>query len=88
MAQTPVTVLTFDHGCPDCGQREAVLPEPLPPKRSSTFSPARDQYWMARTASSTGFSVKWIIDCGLTFLTDQTSGALLGPRNTCAAPSR
>ncbi len=31
MAQTPVTVLTFDHGCPDCGQREAVLPEPLPP---------------------------------------------------------
>ncbi len=43
---------------------------------------------MARAASSTGFSVKWIIDCGLTFLTLHTSVALLGPRNLCPAPSR
>jgi len=31
--------------------------EPLPPNRSSTFSPGCDEYWSARTASSTGFSV-------------------------------
>ena len=38
--------------------------DPLPPNRSSTFSPARDEYCIARTASSTGFSVKWIIAFG------------------------
>ena len=27
-------------------------------KRSRTLSPFRDEYWIARTASSTGFSVK------------------------------
>ena len=42
--------------------------------------------WIARTASSTGFSVKWTMDCGLTFLIDQTSVALSGPRNLCPAP--
>jgi hypothetical protein len=31
MAQTPQSVLTFDGGCPDCGQRMVVLPDALPP---------------------------------------------------------
>src|SRR5262249_50295933 len=57
-----------------CSAAAIVLPEP--PKRSSTFSPGRLEYWMARAASSTGFSVKWIIDCGLTFLTSHKSVAL------------
>lgn len=56
----------------------AINVEPLPPKRSRTFSPGLDEYSIARDANSTGFSVRWIIDCGLTFLTDQTSVALLG----------
>jgi hypothetical protein len=43
---------------------------------------------IARTASSTGFSVKWTIACGFTFFTDQTSGTLAGRKNKCAAPSR
>jgi len=53
--------------------------EPLPPKRSRTFSPGREEYCIARTASSTGFSVRWIMLCGLTFFTDQTSVAFVGP---------
>src|SRR5262249_21915293 len=32
----------------------AISVEPDPPNRSSTFSPARDEYCIARTASSTG----------------------------------
>ena len=32
--------------------------EPLPPNRSRMFSPGRDEYSMARVASSTGFSVR------------------------------
>lgn len=47
-----------------------------------------DEHPIARTASSTGFSVRWTIDCGLIFLTDQTSATLFGPKNSCAAPSR
>ena len=31
MADTPQSVLSFDGGCPDCGQRSVVLPDPLPP---------------------------------------------------------
>lgn len=31
MAETPQSVLTFDGGCPDCGRRTVVLPDPLPP---------------------------------------------------------
>ena len=31
MAETPVTTLTFEHGCPDCGRRDTALPYPLPP---------------------------------------------------------
>lgn len=31
MADTPHSVLSFDGGCPDCGQRTVVLPDPLPP---------------------------------------------------------
>lgn len=31
MADTPQSVLTFDAGCPDCGDRRVVLPGPLPP---------------------------------------------------------
>ena len=42
----------------------------------------------ARVASSTGFSVRWTIDCGLTFLTGHTSVALFGPKNLWPAPSR
>lgn len=42
---------------------------------------------MARRASSTGFSVRWTIDAGLTFLTDQTSGTFAGPKKRWAAPS-
>jgi RNA polymerase sigma factor (sigma-70 family) len=34
---------------------------------------------MARTANSTGFSVKWVKLCGFTFLTHRTSVALVGP---------
>ena len=36
----------------------AMRVEPLPPKRSRTCSWGRDEYWIARTASSTGFSVR------------------------------
>ena len=36
--------------------------EPEPPNKSSTFSLGRDEYWIARTASSTSFSVKWKLD--------------------------
>src|SRR5690349_20844840 len=56
--------------------------EPLPPNRSSTstFSPGRDEYSMSRAASSTGFSVKWIMRWELTFLTFQRP-ALRGPRS-------
>ena len=43
---------------------------------------------MAGAASSTGFSVRWAILFGLTFLTDHTSGALGGPKNWCAGPAR
>jgi hypothetical protein len=39
-------------------------------------------------ASSAGFSVRWTMCCGLTFLIAQTSVALGGPKNRCAAPSR
>ena len=39
---------------------------------------------MARTASSTGFSVRWTMLCGLTFFTCHRSVALLGPKNWCA----
>ena len=39
---------------------------------------------MARAASSTGFSVRWTIDCGLTFLTAQRSGTLVGPEEAGA----
>lgn len=53
----------------------SVLPEP--PNRSRTFSPGLLLYVMARTASSTGFSVRCTIDCGFTFLTGQTSVAFL-----------
>jgi len=66
----------------------AMRVEPLPPKRSRTFSAGRDEYSRARTASSAGFSVRWTICCGLTFLIDHTSTALAGPKNWCAAPSR
>lgn len=31
MAETPHSILTFDGGCPDCGQRRVLLPDPLPP---------------------------------------------------------
>ena len=62
---------------PDCSA--AISVEPDPPNRSSTRSPGLDEYCRARTASSTGFSVRWIIDCGLTFFTCQRSGMLLGP---------
>src|SRR5207248_8016419 len=65
----------------------AIKVEPLPPNRSRTFSPLREEYCIARAASSTGFSVRWTIDCGLTFLTLQTSVALLGPKKRWAAPS-
>ena len=59
----------------------AINVEPLPPKRSRTFSPAREEYSMARRASSTGFSVKWVMSCGATFFTLQTSGTFGGPKN-------
>src|SRR5262249_50090079 len=36
----------------------AINVEPLPPNRSRTCSLGRDEYCMARTPSSTGFSVK------------------------------
>jgi hypothetical protein len=39
-------------------------------------------------ASSTGFSVKWIMLWGLTFLMCQRSIALFGPKKWWAAPSR
>jgi hypothetical protein len=41
---------------PVFSQAMSVLPDP--PKKSATFSPARLDYSMARTASSTGFSVR------------------------------
>lgn len=69
------------------GCSAAIKGEPLPPKRSTTLSPERVEYWSARIANSTGFSVKWTMHWGLTFLTDQTSVALLGPKNWWAAPS-
>ena len=53
--------------------------DPGPPNKSSTFSPAWDEYCIARTASSTGFSVRWTIFSGLIFLMDQTSGTFFGP---------
>ncbi len=62
---------------PVCSAAIKVLPDP--PKRSRTFSPASEEYCIARTANSTGFSVKWTILCGLTFLTDHTSYTLAGP---------
>ena len=40
---------------PACSQ--AISVEPLPPNRSRTFSPALLECWIARRASSTGFSV-------------------------------
>ena len=40
---------------------------------------SRDEYCIARTANSTGFSVKWTILLGLTFLTCHRSVALFGP---------
>ena len=43
--------------------------EPEPAKRSSTASPGSELYSMARRDSSTGFSVRWTIEAGLTFLT-------------------
>ena len=72
----PVLPVNFSHRCtivsqyggsssiknalrPVCSQ--AISVEPLPPNRSRTFSPVSDEYWIARTASSTGFSVKWTI---------------------------
>ncbi|MEM7505603.1 MAG: hypothetical protein AAF415_02570 [Pseudomonadota bacterium] len=30
MAELPPPLLTFDQGCPDCGERRAVLPVPIP----------------------------------------------------------
>ena len=42
-------------------------------------SPPSQLYSMARRASSTGFSVRWTILLGLTFLTGHTSGTLGGP---------
>lgn len=30
MADAPLRTLAFDAGCPDCGERKVVLPEPLP----------------------------------------------------------
>ena len=45
------------------------------------------EYVMARSASSTGFSVRWIMACGFTFLTCHRSVALFGPKNWWAAPS-
>ena len=59
----------------------AVSVEPLPPNRSSTFSPGLEEYSIALAASSTGFSVRWIIACELTFLTARRSVALRGPKN-------
>ena len=35
--------------------------DPLPPNRSRTFSPGREEYCIARTANSTGFSVLWLM---------------------------
>src|SRR5262249_13175888 len=66
----------------------AIKVDPLPPKRSRTFSPARDEYCIARSANATGFSVRCTMLCGLIFLTGHTSTALLGPKNWCPAPSR
>ncbi|MDJ0841872.1 MAG: hypothetical protein QNK37_35545 [Acidobacteriota bacterium] len=31
MAENPRITLDFRKGCPDCGERLVVLPEPLPP---------------------------------------------------------
>lgn len=39
----------------------AISVEPLSPNRSSTFSPGREEYCIARAASSTGFSVLWLM---------------------------
>lgn len=41
MADTPQTVLVFQNGCPDCGQRKVELPPPLP-------GPGDDFDWTAR----------------------------------------
>ena len=57
----------------------AMSVEPLPPNRSRTCSPGFDEYSIARAANSTGISVRWIMLCGLTFLTAHRSVALLGP---------
>ena len=43
--------------------------DPLPPNKSSTFSPGREEYSIARRASSTGFSVRWTMAVGLIFFT-------------------
>jgi len=79
------SISIMKHFRPVCSHPISVLP--LPPNRSRTFSPGRDEYSMARTASSTGFWVMCSICWGLIFFTDHTSGTLLGPKNWWAAPS-
>jgi len=61
-----------------CSQAMNVAPDP--PKRSRTFSPGRLEYWMARPASSTGFSVRCTILGSGIFLTCHRSVALFGPK--------
>jgi hypothetical protein len=66
----------------------AIKVEPLPPNRSRMFSPGLLEYSSARPARPTGFSVKWIMCCGVTFLMLHRSVALFGPKYWWAAPSR
>lgn len=42
MAELPAPILVFDSGCPDCGERRAVLPPPLPGVREDFDWKARD----------------------------------------------
>lgn len=42
MAKLPAPVPVFDAGCPDCGERRAVLPPPLPGIRDDLDWKARD----------------------------------------------
>jgi hypothetical protein len=65
--------------CRDAAAEDLAAPPEL------TFSPGRDENSIACRASLTGFSARWTMLCGLTFLIDQTSGTFAGPKKRCAA---
>ena len=59
---------------------QVVVDPAAAPEAAAVAREVRDEYCIARTANSTGFSVRWTILLGLIFLTLHTSTALFGPR--------